>query len=173
MGTCNDWEVFSDVPAEISVERGYWSIVVSDPDGLFTMLHRKDKPDHFLNTPSFIQVWKALAQQKRATRQSFTVKVDPVTVFLPQRLRTYLAPKTGETDNGFYFQNCKSVQQGFFGNLEVVSKSAMKIFLERAEECTASCWKEDTEGCKKQWKFGVGRGSLHAELHGQAWCRQA
>merc|ERR1712217_978511 len=127
--TCNDWEVFSDVPAQISVERGYWSTVVSDPDGLFTKLHRKDKPDHFLNTPLFIQVWKALAQQKRATRQSFTVKVDPVTVFLPQRLRAYLAPKTGESDNGFYFQNCKSVQQGFFGNLEIVSKSAMKIFL--------------------------------------------
>jgi len=152
--TCNDWEVFSDVPAQISVERGYWSTVVSDPAGLFKSLHRKDKPDHFLNTPLFIQVWKALAQQKRATRQSFTVKVDPVTVFLPQRLRAYLAPKTGETDNGFYFQNCESVQQGFFGNLEIVSKSAMKIFFERADECTASCWKEDSEGCKKKWKFG-------------------
>jgi len=152
--SCNDWEVFSDVPAQISTDRGYWSTVVSDPDGTFKSLYRKDKPDHYLNTPLFIQVWKALAQQNRWSRQSFTVKVDPATIFFPAKLRTYLAPKTDETDNGFYFQNCASVQQGFFGNLEVVSKQAMATFLARADSCTASCWKEQSEGCKKEWKFG-------------------
>jgi len=152
--SCNDWEVFSDVPVQFSVEKGYWSTVVSDPDGLFKALRRKDKPDHYLNTPLFLQVWKALAQQQRWLRQSFTVKIDPPTIFFPQRLRAYLAPRTDESDNGFYIQNCKGVKQGFFGNLEVVSKQAMSIFLARADECTSSCWKEETEGCRKKWKFG-------------------
>jgi len=152
--SCNDWEVFSDVPAQISLDKGYWSTVVSDADGTFKSLRRKDKPDHYLNTPLFIQVWKALAQQQRWSRQSFTVKVDPTTVFFPAKLRTYLASKTDEPANGYYMQNCKSVKQGFFGNLEVVSKQAMTIFLQRADSCTASCWKEETDGCKKDWKFG-------------------
>merc|ERR1711992_504104 len=138
--SCNDWEVFSDVPAQISLDKGYWSTVVSDADGTFKSLRRKDKPDHYLNTPLFIQVWKALAQQQRWSRQSFTVKVDPTTVFFPAKLRTYLASKTDEPANGYYMQNCKSVKQGFFGNLEVVSKQAMTIFLQRADSCTASCW---------------------------------
>jgi len=151
--TCNDWEVFSDEPAQIADKIS--STTVSDPNGEFKAFFRKDKPDHYLNTPLFIQVWKALAQQKRYARQSFTVKVDPVTVFFPQKLRNWLAAgKLGETDNGFYFENCKSVKQGFFGNLEVVSKKAMDTFLSRADECTASCWKEDTPGCIKKWKFG-------------------
>merc|ERR1712217_902189 len=67
----------------------------------------------------------------RWTAMSWVVKVDAPTVFLPENLRGLLASKM-DTATGVYFQNCKGVLEGFFGNLEVSS----------------------AEGCKQGWKYG-------------------
>merc|ERR1711879_529460 len=86
---------------------------------------------------------------------SWTVKVDAPTVFMPDRLRTILATKEDD-QTGVYFQNCKEVLEGFFGNLEVVSAEGFKRFLEQIDTSyTSGCWRQDTEECKKGWKYGT------------------
>merc|ERR1712107_9923 len=74
-----------------------------------------------------------------------TVKVDADAVFLPQRLREKLGTQQ-VTDNGIYIENCKFVNWGFFGNLEVFSQKAAATYMAGLDDRTA--------------------------LHGQAWCRQ-
>merc|ERR1712129_69003 len=57
---------------------------------------------------------------------------------------------------GVYFQNCKEVLEGFFGNLEVVTAEGFKRFLEQMDTSfTSGCWRQDTEACKKGWKCGT------------------
>merc|ERR1712032_424939 len=58
--------------------------------------------------------------------------VDAPTVFMPDHLRTILATKKDD-QTGVYFQNCKEVLEGFFGNLEVVSAEGFKRFLEQMD----------------------------------------
>lgn len=46
---------------------------------------------------------------------------------------------------------------GYFGNLEVTSKTGMKRFLEQFESYYVNggkCWKWDTPECKNKWKYG-------------------
>jgi len=43
---------------------------------------------------------------------------------------------------------------GYFGNLEVVSKTCMQRFLRQFEAYyyySGKCWRWDTEECKKKW----------------------
>merc|ERR1712223_1291660 len=61
------------------------------------------------------------------------------------------------TPTGTYVETCNKVLMGFFGNLEVVSRTGMKRFLEQFESYCVNggkCWKWDTEACKKKWKYG-------------------
>merc|ERR1712048_1157150 len=47
--------------------------------------------------------------------------------------------------------------EGYFGNLEVTSKTGMKRFLEQFEAYYAEggkCWRWDTPACKSAWKYG-------------------
>merc|ERR1711885_86314 len=79
---------------------------------------------------------------------------DAPTVFMPDHLRTILATKKDDS-TGVYFQNCKEVLEGFFGNLEVVSAEGFKRFLEQMDTSyTSGCWRQTTEeGKKKDTKF--------------------
>merc|ERR1712241_1047570 len=78
------------------------------------------------------EAWKLLKADGRWAAMSWTVKVDAPTVFMPENLRTILATKK-DTPTGVYFQNCKEVLEGFFGNLEVVSAEGFKRFLEQMD----------------------------------------
>merc|ERR1712242_76361 len=97
--SCNDWEVFSDEPAQLSPTISTRVLPANAEYGKF---FRKDTP------------------------------------------------------TGVYFQNCKEVLEGFFGNLEVVSAEGFKRFLEQIDTSyTSGCWRQDTEECKKGWKYGT------------------
>merc|ERR1712184_135714 len=90
---------------------------------------------------------------------SWTVKVDAPTVFLPDRLRTILATKKDD-QTGVYFQNCKEVLEGFFGNLEVVSAEGFKRFLEQMDtsytKSGTGCWRQETECAKRVGSTALG-----------------
>merc|ERR1712156_1123709 len=94
------------------------------------------KPDQYINTPLFYEAWKLLKADGRWAAMSWTVKVDAPTVFMPDHLRTMLATKKDD-QTGVYFQNCKEV-------LEQMDTSY-----------TSGCWRQDTEECKKGWKYGT------------------
>merc|ERR1711935_59137 len=65
-------------------------------------------------------------------------------------------PPKKDDQTGVYFQNCKEVLEGFFGNLEVVTAEGFKRFLEQMDTSfTSGCWRQDTEACKKGWKYGT------------------
>merc|ERR1711983_705996 len=58
---------------------------------------------------------------------------------------------------GTYIETCNKVLMGYFGNLEVVSKTGMKRFLEQFEGYYVNggkCWRWDTPDCKSAWKYG-------------------
>lgn len=151
---CNDWEVFSDKVVTLSAEKGITStpLPVNADYGKY---FRKDKPTHYINTPLFLEAWRKLKADGRWSAMSWVVKVDPPTVFMPDNLRATLVSKM-DTPTGVYFQNCKGVLEGFFGNLEVSSAEGFKRFLEQFETSyKTSCWRWDTPKCKAGWKFGA------------------
>jgi len=149
---CNDWEVFSDQPAQLSPTINTRVVPANAEYGTFA---RKDKPDHYINTPLFYEAWKLLLADGRWAAMSWVVKVDSPTVFMPDRLRAILATKK-DGNTGVYFQNCESVLEGFFGNLEVVSAEGFKRFLQQINTSyDTGCWRQETEVCKKLWAYGT------------------
>jgi len=148
---CNDWEVFSDKTVQLSPTITSTMLPANAEYGKF---FRKDKTDHYINTPLFLEAWRKMKADGRWSAMSWVVKVDAPTVFMPDNLRATLASKM-DTPTGVYFQNCKGVLEGFFGNLEVASAEGFKRFLEQVEKSyTSSCWRQETEECKKGWKYG-------------------
>jgi len=91
----------------------------------------------WINSNMFIQAWRKIKQENMWSSKDWTVKVDADAVFLPQRLRTKLAT-VEVTSNGIYLENCKYVNFGFFGNLEVISKTAVSKYLANLEDCKSS-----------------------------------
>lgn len=147
---CDVSEVFSDVA--ITLPNGHTSTKVDDKDGEFKKLTRKDKPNKYVNTPVFYQVWQAIKAHE-LWKKDWVVKADPTTVFVPSRLVGFLASQA-ETANGDYYENCFGVDSGFFGNLEVVNYKAFETFLERVTSCKASlCW-TNADDCTDGWKYG-------------------
>jgi len=71
------------------------------------------------------------------SNKDWTVKVDGDAVFLPIRLREKLGSHD-VTSNGIYFENCKYVNFGFFGALEVFSRQAAATYMANIDDCKAS-----------------------------------
>merc|ERR1712238_528816 len=54
---------------------------------------------------------------------------------------------------GVYFENCKNVNYGFFGNLEVMSHEATNVLTKYLEDCHAVYAPCANDGC--DWKYGA------------------
>lgn len=156
---CGSWDVYSDVevmlspgpPIRLSTKR------VLDVEGEFHILRRQNG-NGWVNTPFFYMIWKRIRTDGRWQHKDWTVKVDPDAVFLPQRLVGHLATQ-GVTEHGIYFENCKNVDSGFFGSLEVYSNKAFAVLLANLEDCKLNlCWKG---GCG--WKWGPWGEDLFAQ----------
>merc|ERR1712064_46358 len=89
------------------------------------------------------------AKEAKWSSADWVVKVDPDAVFVPARLRRRLE-NTYEAEGGSYFVNCPYVDYGFFGNLELFSKTAFSTLLDNIDDCKA-----DT---KINWRVGVKNG---------------
>jgi len=151
---CDASSVFSDK----TVDYGGASTTAITPMGEWKKFFRKDKPAKYLNTPLFMGAWKQIKTENAYASFSWTVKADVVTVFLPGLLKDRLA-QFPETPTGTYVETCNKVLMGYFGNLEVTSKTGMKRFLEQFEAYYGTngggkCWRWDTEACKSAWKYG-------------------
>merc|ERR1719414_1216193 len=154
---CNAYAVYSDV--HVSLGGGLSTIQVNDNEGDFHFAKRKTT-GAWVNTGMFKQVWKAMA--KRGTYQSYdwVVKVDPDAVFLPKRLvaRIRLMPRP---QSGVFLVNCKQVDNGFFGNLEVFSTMAFDILVANIDVCSTYLpWKIGVKG----GKYGPMGEDLFAEM---------
>merc|ERR1711879_42072 len=99
---CEDWKVYSDVETWIAPEPNAVNTVkIDDVNNDFHFAKRKKTEEEGL--------WE---------HRDWTVKVDIDAVFLPIRLRERLG-QVEVTENGIYLENCKYVNFGFFGSLEV------------------------------------------------------
>jgi len=143
---CDAHAVYSDV--EVSLGGDVTTIKVDDADDDFHFAKRKTSGG-WVNTGMFHQVWKAIGRQGTYSSYDWTIKVDPDAVFFPAKLleRIHLLPVP---PSGGFLQNCEGVNYGFFGNLEVFSKTAFSILVANVDKC-----KTDTVS---DWKVGVQNG---------------
>jgi hypothetical protein len=144
---CDAWDIFSDISFNVG---SYPSVVVEDVDGDFC---KYDRPDTgaCANTAIYYQVWMKLKSMDTWKDQEWVIKTDVDAVFIPQRLKDMLALQT-QPAVGIYYENCKGVDSGFFGALEVVSNKAFTIALRELEDCKSTlCW--GGEKCD-DWKYG-------------------
>merc|ERR1712109_45911 len=120
---CEEQDVFADV--EVEVGPGLQTIKVEDADNDWHFAKRKET-GAWINTGMFTQVWKAIASGGKASSADWVAKVDADAVFVPSRLATKLQSQL-VPPGGIYLENCKYVEYGYFGNLEVFSMTAKPI----------------------------------------------
>merc|ERR1712113_1109717 len=113
---------------------------------------RQDKPGLWANAMIYYSIWQAMAADGLWSHHAWTVKVDPWSVFIPQRLINFLASQD-VTQNGQYYDTCEGVLEGYFGNLEVSSNQAMKSFFEQLGLFKQQCF--DMAGVNKVPGYGL------------------
>jgi len=153
---CDAYDVYSD--ASVSLGE-YQTIKVDDVEGDFHFYPKRKETGAWINTGMFKQVWKAIDREGTYKNFDWTVKVDPDAVFLPQRLiqRIQWIPRP---ENGVTLVNCKYVDNGFFGNLEVFSMMAFSVLASNIDKCSRELpWKVGVKG----GKFGPMGEDLFAE----------
>merc|ERR1719264_1403769 len=74
----------------------------------------------------FYQIWVKIREVGKWQSADYTIKVDADAVFVPQRLRTWLSSKPGDSPHGLYYENCPYVQYGFFGHLEILTTTSTR-----------------------------------------------
>mmetsp|Transcript_121249 Transcript_121249/g.343523 ORF Transcript_121249/g.343523 Transcript_121249/m.343523 type:complete len:382 (-) Transcript_121249:238-1383(-) len=99
-----------------------------------------------LNTGVFLQLWSQVIRDGLYLDYQWTVKVDPDTVFLPDRLRGMLKDYE-EPAGGVYINNCR---YGLHGPIEIFSRNTVTTFGVRRGECK----KYFDEECKGPCKYG-------------------
>merc|ERR1712039_1039821 len=143
--SCAGWAVYSD--AMVQLEPGIFTIKVSDVKGDFHWQRRKETGS-WVNTGMFVQVWKQVAADGIWSRHNWVVKVDPDAVFFPYKLIGKLSEQTVPAE-GVYMENCKYVDYGYFGNLEVFSHRAFGTLLAKLDTCYDEVdWKLGVDGGK-------------------------
>jgi len=142
---CADWAVYSDV--EKSFDDTLKTEVVQDVKGDFHLMKRKET-NSWVNTGMFVQVWNAVHAAKKYQTHNWVIKVDADAVFFPYKLANVLRQVSVPAE-GIYIENCKYVDWGYFGNLEVFSKQAFQTLVENLETCyTEIDWKTGIKGGK-------------------------
>jgi len=147
---CEEWDVFSD--ASVSLGSTFNTIQLIDTRSEWHQLKRKVSGT-WVNWGIFYSVWEKIKAQGKGQSTFWTVKADADAVFIPQRLRQYIIDHNlKDTPHGMYLENCKNVQYGYFGNLEVISKTGVKALLDNLEECHEAFAPCANDGC--DWKYG-------------------
>jgi len=158
---CDASAVYSDV--SVSLGGGANTIQVDDKEGDFHIAHRKTDDGTqgpWVNTGLFKQVWKAIGVSSTYKKYDWTVKADPDAVFLPARLKPRVRWLIRPT-NGLILTNCRHVDYGFFGNLEVFSSMAFSILVANVDKCSSTLpWKVGL----KNGKYGPMGEDLFAEV---------
>jgi hypothetical protein len=141
---CDQWDVFSDI--EIDIADGVKTTMVTDVEGDFHFAKRKVSGT-WVNTGIFTQIWRSIQSGGKYQQANWVAKVDADAVFIPTRLRSWLS-KQRVPEPGIYLENCKYVDYGYFGNLEVFSTAAFSTLLQNINMCKSSL----------NWKTGIKNG---------------
>merc|ERR1719428_86821 len=100
----------------------------------------------------YYQAWLDLRNHRLTADSDWVIKVDADAVFLPDRLLHTLQGYTVPA-GGVYIENCKGANNGFAGNLEIVSAEAFHRFLENLDTCKATLdWKGASSATQIPWQ---------------------
>lgn len=156
---CDAHAVYADVA--VSLGAGLTTIKLDDVENDFHFAKRKTN-GAWVNTGMFTQAWKAIGRAGTYSSYDWTVKVDADAVFFPKKLisRIHMLPVP---PSGAFLQNCEAVDYGFFGNLEVFSKTAFSILIANVDTCKKSTVSDWKVGIKKG-KYGPMGEDLFAEM---------
>jgi len=134
---CEAWRAYSDVETWLSPQTQFNpainTVKIEDTNNDFHFAKRK-KTGTWINSNIFIATWKKIQEEGLWQDKDWTVKVDVDAIFLPSRLRKYVE-NMQVTPNGMYFENCKYVNFGFFGSLEVLSHDAASTYMAKLDDC--------------------------------------
>lgn len=125
---CDSYMVYSDVPITLG---DFQSTVVSMPH-----LAKRKSTGAWVNGPAFQNIFSSIKESGLWSAYDWTIKTDADAVFFPDRLKLRLSSQE-VTEKGIYFTNCEHVSNGFFGSIEVFSKSAVESYLSSLEACIA------------------------------------
>jgi len=133
---CNEWAVYSNASLVLSPE-GEKPVLETDLINGSLTASVGGNWGTALNTEVFLRFWDRALEDAKAWRNDWIVKVDPDTMWLPERLRALLVTNHGplgkpEPEKGFYLNNC---HVGLHGPIEVLSQRAFKQYNESKEEC--------------------------------------
>lgn len=90
-----------------------------------------------LNTEIFVRAWKRVFTDADYLLANWTVKLDPDTVFLPNRLLALL--HDSDPTARVYFNNC---DEGLHGPIEVIARGGMEFFAAGILDCEQALHKE-------------------------------
>jgi hypothetical protein len=140
------------------------------------------------NTLLFMKVWDMIFEDGTVWDRDWTIKADPDTVLLPDRLRAHLEPHTNTWDHGgrLFFVNCNAWPWSsdfplMYGAVEVFSQAAMRQYMEFADHCLEALpawetWGEDLYMTRCMDQIDVGRisdfnlvGDMTCHGPGQEW----
>jgi len=145
---CEGNDLFSDKALTLSSNgRAFTQVFEGDGDWRFA---KRKSTGAYVNTGIFSDVWRKIKAEQKWSQFDWMVKVDPDAVFVPARLKKSLED-TYEPQGGSYYVNCPHVDYGFFGNLELFSKTAFTTLLDHIDDCKADV---DTIN----WKVGIKNG---------------
>jgi hypothetical protein len=136
--SCAEWSVYSDVVVPLGGNDVTKQVFDVKKD--WHLMKRKIQGT-WINTGMFVQVWKAIQDEGHYKNHNWVIKADADAVFFPHKLEKVLTP-VGVPSQGVYMENCKFVDWGYFGNLEVFSKQAFETLVLSVDECyDALPWK--------------------------------
>jgi hypothetical protein len=130
---CDSFQVFSE--GEQEVGPGPPRVVAEDIGS--TKVGWGGPYHNALNSEVFERAWRRVFAASEYLYRDWTVKVDPDTVFLANRLRTHL--HKSDPKSIVYLNDC---DQGLHGPIEVVSNGGMLKFANGMKKCVAKLRKE-------------------------------
>jgi len=139
---CDYSAAFSDV--SVDVGGGMMTTVVTDVEGDWHFAKRKTSGT-WINTGMFTQIWKKIAEAGEYQNADWVMKLDADAIFIANRMRVWLKQNELVPPAGIYLENCKYVDYGYFGNLEVYSTQAFSTLVQNIDSCKQTL----------NWKVGV------------------
>jgi hypothetical protein len=88
-----------------------------------------DEWGSFANTAVFVDIWKQVIATNRFSEADWTVKVDPDTVFFPDRLRSAIGELEPPAGEPVYLKNTHRFN-GFLGAIEIFTREAVELYAE-------------------------------------------
>lgn len=136
---CDDWAIVTDTQIRLSDSLGM------PVNSLVIGTNLSTSQSGSFNVHEFGKAWDAIAADGAYKRADFVVKVDPDTVFFPNRLRDQLRKEDNLQAYPIFFANCMAdvdwqAQEHahfMYGPIEVFSQSAIVTYFRNADRCTS------------------------------------